>query len=129
MSDEARMNESADSSGDGHRPDQARMVASGAASSSDPLSAPDPLEAGLSPAENRVVAAEWSRRIPPVKARIPEVRIGKRWYSSAWLIPITVVGLIIMIGVCQQLRTYTAVQSFITRYPGTGSFQPAVNLG
>ena len=95
----------------------------------DPLSAPDPLEAELSPAENRIVLAEWSRRIPPVRARIPEVRIGKRWYSTAWLIPITVVGLIVGIGVCQQLRTYPGVQHFITKYPGTGSFQPAVNLG
>src|SRR5215467_7394536 len=129
MSDEARMNESADSSGDGHRPDQARKAASGAASFSDPLGAPDPLEAGLSPAEDRIVAAEWSRRIPPVRARIPEVRIGKRWFSTAWIIPIAIVGLIIGIGVCQQLRTYPAVQSWIATHPGTGNFQPAVHAG
>src|SRR5215467_6293616 len=129
MSDEARMNESADSSGDGHRPDQARKAASGAASFSDPLGAPDPLEAGLSPAEDRVVAAEWSRRIPPVRARIPEVRIGKRWYSTAWLIPIAIVGVIFFIALCQQLRTYPAVQSWIASHPGTGDFQPAVTTG
>src|SRR5262252_3768419 len=121
------MNEPAGPSGNGHRPDQARIAAS-AASASDPLGAPDPLEAELSPAEDRVVAAEWSRRIPPVRARIPQIRIGKRWYSTAWLIPWTIVGLIFFIALCQQLRTYSAVQSFITRYPGTGSFQPAVNL-
>src|SRR5262245_9478289 len=129
MSDQARMNESADSSGDGHGPDQARMAASGAASSSDPLSAPDPLEAGLSPAEDRVVAAEWSRRIPPVRARIPQIRIGKRWYSTAWLIPWTIVGLIFFIALCQQLRTYPAVQSWIAAHPGTGDFQPPVHGG
>src|SRR5262252_4241780 len=126
MSDEARMNESADSSGDGHRPDQARMAASGAASSSDPLSAPDPLEAGLSPAEDRVVAAEWSRRIPPVRARIPEVRIGKRWYSPAWLIPIALGGVIFFIALCEPLRVSPAVQGWIASDPGTGDFQPAI---
>src|SRR5262245_65922124 len=97
----------------------------GAVSPRDPLGAPDPLEAELSPAADRIVLAEWSRFIPPVRARIPEVRIGKRWYSTAWLIPVIVVGLIVGIGVCQQLRTYPGVQHFITKYPGTGSFQPA----
>jgi methionine sulfoxide reductase catalytic subunit len=62
-------------------------------------------------------------------ARIPEVRIGKRWYSIAWLIPIVVAGLIVGIAVCQQLRTYPAVQSWIASHPGTGDFQPAVTTG
>jgi len=57
------------------------------------------------------------------------VRFGKRWVSTAWLIPIAVAGVIVMIGVCQQLRTYSGVQSFIAKYPGTGNFQPAVNSG
>jgi sulfoxide reductase catalytic subunit YedY len=104
-------------------------VATGAAPGPDPLSAPDPLEAQLKPGEDRINLAEWARLIPPVRARIPEVRIGKRWYSTGWLIPITVVGLLVGIAVCQQLRTYSAVQSFIARYPGTGSFQPAVTAG
>jgi len=46
----------------------------GVAPGPDPLSAPDPLQARLSPAEDRVTVAEWSRRIPPVRARIPEAR-------------------------------------------------------
>jgi len=45
------------------------------------------------------------------------------------LIPIVVVGLIVGVAVCQQLRTYSSVQSWIARYPGTGSFQPAVTSG
>src|SRR5215472_4654422 len=122
------MSHPAGQSGDGHGPHPAHATA-GATPTPDPLAAPDPLEAGLSPAEDRVVVAEWSRRIPPVSARIPEVRIGKRWFSTAWLIPIAIVGLIIGIGVCQQIRTYSAVRSFITTYPGTGSFQPAVITG
>lgn len=110
------------------RAEEARAE-SGAASGSDPLGAPDPLENELSPAEDRVVVAEWSRRIPPIRARIPEVRIGKRWYSTAWLIPISVAGLIVWIAVCQQLRTYSAVQSWLASHPGTGDFQPPVTSG
>jgi DMSO/TMAO reductase YedYZ molybdopterin-dependent catalytic subunit/thiosulfate reductase cytochrome b subunit len=87
------------------------------------------LESTLSPAEDRIVAAEWSRRIPPIMARIPEVRIGKRWFSILWLLPIAVVGLIIGIGVCQQLRNYSVVQSWIASHPGTGDFQPPVTTG
>src|SRR5215468_2261005 len=122
------MSHPADQSGNGRRPHPAHATA-GAAPTPDPLAAPDPLEAGLSSAEDRVVVAEWSRRIPPVRARIPEVRIGKRWYSSAWLIPIALVGVIFFIALCQQLRTYPAVQSWIASHPGTGDFQPAVTTG
>ena len=99
------------------------------ASASDPLSAPDPLETDLSSAADRVAIAEWSRRIPPVMARVPEVRIGKRWFSILWLLPIGAAGLVFGVAVCQQLRVYTAVQDFIKTYPGTGSFQPAVTTG
>src|SRR5215469_7382360 len=95
----------------------------------DPRSAPDPLEAGLSTAGDRIVVAERARRIPPIMARVPEVRIGKRWFSILWLLPIGAAGLLLGIAVCQQLRTYTVVQDFIRTYPGTGTFQPAVILG
>jgi hypothetical protein len=49
--------------------------------------------------------------------------------SILWLLPIGVVGLIIGIAVCQQLRTYPAVQSWIASHPGTGDFQPPVTSG
>jgi DMSO/TMAO reductase YedYZ molybdopterin-dependent catalytic subunit/thiosulfate reductase cytochrome b subunit len=101
----------------------------GAASAPDPLAAPDPLEAELSTAGDRIVAAEWSRRIPPVMARVPQVRIGRRWFSILWLLPIGVAGLIIGIAVCQQLRHYSVVQSWIASHPGTGDFQPPVTAG
>src|SRR5262245_40100391 len=122
------MSHPADQSGNGHRPHPAHATA-GATPAPDPLAAPDPLEAGLTPGEDRVVLAEWSRRIPPVRARIPEVRIGKRWYSTAWLIPIALGGVIFFIALCQQLRTYPAVQSWIASHPGTGDFQPPVTTG
>ena len=94
-----------------------------------PLHAPDLLERDLSPAADRIVAAKWSRRIPPVMAHVPHVRIGKRWFSTLCLLPIGAAGLIIGIAVCQQLRTYPAVQDFIKTYPGTGTFQPPVTIG
>src|SRR5689334_2543593 len=62
-------------------------------------------------------------------ARIPQVRLGTRWFSTLWLLPIGVVLLVIGMAVAQQLRTYPAVQGFIRQYPGQGSFQPPVYAG
>src|SRR5262245_27410888 len=120
--------------GETNRPGGGREAAR-AASSPDPLHAPDPLETELSSRaspgapDDRIVVAEWSRRIPPIMARIPEVRISKRWVSTLWFLPIGFALLIIGIAVAQQLRTYPAVQEFIRRYPGQGSFQPPVTTG
>src|SRR5215470_4523666 len=124
LSDVVRMSQPTGQPGIRDRPDQTSSVFV-----PDPRGARDRLEAGLGSAEDRVDVAAWSRRMAPVRARIPELRIGKRWFSTAWLIPIVVVGLIVGIGVCQQLRTYSAVRSFIAQYPGEGSFQPAVTTG
>jgi methionine sulfoxide reductase catalytic subunit len=118
------MNPSSESS----RPDSGGEAAR-EASAREPLHTPDPLESELSPAADRIIVAEWSRRIPPVMAQMPQVRIGKRWFNTLWLLPIGAAGLILGIAVCQQMRTYTAVQDFIKTYPGTGSFQPAVTTG
>jgi len=122
------------------RPDENRgpnnaNEAAGAPTAPDPLFAPDPLETHLSTRafpgaqDDRIVVAEWSRHIPPIMARIPDVRIGARWFSTLWLLPISVVALVIGIAVAQQLRTYSAVQQFILTYPGQGSFQPPVDDG
>lgn len=113
---------------DGSEPDGEREAAH-AASAPDPLRYPDPLEHRLSRGEDRVDAAEWARRIPPIMARIPEVRIGRRWVSTVWLLPVGVALLIVGIAVAQQLRTYSAVQDFIRDHPGQGSFQPPVTSG
>src|SRR5262249_61969536 len=94
--------------GEAYGREGAREAAAKKASAPDPLSAPAPLEADLSPAEDRIVAAEWSRRIPPIMARVPQVRIGRRWYSILWLVPIGVVLLIVGIGVWQHVRTHSA---------------------
>jgi hypothetical protein len=116
------------------RSDDASDV-SRAASAPDPLASPDPLETRLTTSahpgapDDRITAAEWARKIPPIMARVPEVRIGRRWFSILWLLPIIVVGLLIGIAVAQQLRTYSGVQHFIHTNPGQGSFQPPVTTG
>ena len=95
----------------------------------DPLYAPDPLEIELSAADDHIVVAEWSRRIPPIMARIPEMRIGRRWVNTLWILPISVALLLIGIAVARQLRSYSVVQHFIDTYPGQGRFQPPVTTG
>lgn len=62
-------------------------------------------------------------------ARIPEVRIGQRWVSTLWVLPISVALRSGGIAVVQQLRTYPAVQQFILTYPGQDNFQPPVDEG
>jgi methionine sulfoxide reductase catalytic subunit len=72
----------------------------------------------------------WAGGIPEEQARVPSVRVGRRWFSTLWLIPIGIAGLVIAIAVAQQLRQYDWVQSFIERYPGTSTtYAPAVDSG
>ena len=89
----------------------------------------DPLGGELTGADDRVDVGEWSRLVPPVAARIPEVRIGRRWVSTLWLLPVGVAVLIVGVAVAQHLREVTAVQQFIDTYPGVGAFQPPVDSG
>ncbi|MDV3125327.1 molybdopterin-dependent oxidoreductase [Mycobacterium sp. 21AC1] len=80
--------------------------------------------------QERIDVAAFGGGIPQVRARIPMIRIGRRWVSSVWLVVIGAVGLLVLIAVAQQLRHYGWVQSFIARYPGTAtSFAPAVTSG
>lgn len=65
------------------------------------------------------------------KAQLPQVRVGKRWYSPAWLfIGLTIVGLLVVVAICQQLRLYDWMKDFIDTYPGTStSYAPAMDSG
>ena len=62
-------------------------------------------------------------------ARIPEVRIGKRWVSTLWILPIGAAALIVGVAVAQHLRGIPTVAAFIDTYPGVGAFQPPVYSG
>jgi DMSO/TMAO reductase YedYZ molybdopterin-dependent catalytic subunit/thiosulfate reductase cytochrome b subunit len=80
--------------------------------------------------DRHVDLADWAGSIPQEKARVPTVRIGRRWYSTLWLIPIGVAGLLVLVALAQQLRHYGWMQSFIDTYPGTSTtFAPAVTTG
>ncbi|MET0473601.1 MAG: molybdopterin-dependent oxidoreductase [Mycobacterium sp.] len=89
----------------------------------------DPLRAELTAAADRVDLDEWSKAMPAVMAKIPDVRIGKRWLSTLWLLPVGAALLIVGIAVAQHVRGYQMVQQFIETYPGQGAFQPPVDTG
>ena len=73
---------------------------------------------------------DWAGGIPQTKAQVPEVRIGRRWYSTLWLIPIGVAGLVVLVALAQELRHYEWMEDFIETYPGTAqTYAPAVASG
>ncbi|HEX7323458.1 MAG TPA: molybdopterin-dependent oxidoreductase [Mycobacterium sp.] len=72
----------------------------------------------------------WAGGIPQTKARVPDVRIGRRWYSTLWLTPLGVVALVFLVALAQQLRQYDWMKDFIETYPGTSAtYAPAVTSG
>lgn len=103
---------------------------SGSGSGSDPETRTHGKTSRETRLDGRIIISEWAGGIPEEKAQVPTVRIGKRWFSLLWLIPIGAVGLLIAIAVAQQLRTYDWMQQFLTDYPGTSSsYVPAVDSG
>src|SRR5262249_58224501 len=78
----------------------------------------DPLEAQIARAHDEVVLEEWA---PARYGIAPRIRIGKRWFSVLWLLPIGFVGLVLAAAVAHELRWLPAVQEFIARYPGEGT--------
>lgn len=83
------------------------------------------------PFSERIDAESFAGGLPQNQARWPQIRIGKRWISTLWpLIGLTVVGLLVMVAICQQLRMYPWMQDFIAAYPGTStSYAPALDSG
>jgi methionine sulfoxide reductase catalytic subunit len=73
---------------------------------------------------------DWAGGIPQEKARVPAIRIGSRWFSTLWLVPIGLAGLMVTVALAQQLRQYGWMQSFIETYPGTSTtYAPPVTSG
>ncbi len=52
----------------------------------------DPLAAELSPADDRLLLNHW---LPPQEGIVPRVRIGRRWVSVLWALPIAAAALIV----------------------------------
>jgi methionine sulfoxide reductase catalytic subunit len=87
---------------------------------------PDPLQASLSGASGRVRPDKW---LPPQRAIVPRIRLGQRWISTLWALPVLVLLLVLAVAVAQQLRTVPAVQAFIVRYPALVPLSSAVHSG
>ena len=75
----------------------------------------DPVEASLSPADDRVRLNHW---LPPQAGVVPRIRIGQSWVNVLWALPIAFVLLVIGVAIAQALRQVPAVQEFLVRYPG-----------
>jgi DMSO/TMAO reductase YedYZ molybdopterin-dependent catalytic subunit/thiosulfate reductase cytochrome b subunit len=81
---------------------------------------PDPLEKSLTGRrEGPITLDDWAGGLPQNRAQLPSVRIGRRWFSSLWLVPLGIIGLVLSIAVVREMTRYGWYQDFITRYPGT----------
>ncbi|HMH70864.1 MAG TPA: hypothetical protein VK554_00975, partial [Bradyrhizobium sp.] len=61
----------------------------------------DPIASTLSAADDRIVMSEWP---PPQEGIVPRIRIGRRWISILWALPIGAATLVLVIAVAQGLR-------------------------
>src|SRR5262245_17555353 len=91
------------------------------------------LNAQLTRGPDRVIRKEWAGGIPEERATLPQIRLGRRWYSFGRTLGFLVVVGSAFLGVgillARYLRTLPAVQAFIADHPGTGAFGPAVTSG
>jgi sulfoxide reductase catalytic subunit YedY len=86
----------------------------------------DPIEAKLSPADDRVLLNNW---LPPQAGVVPRIRIGRRWINVLWALPLGFVLIVIGVAVAQALRELPAVQDFLVRYPGVPPSARTVSAG
>jgi DMSO/TMAO reductase YedYZ molybdopterin-dependent catalytic subunit/thiosulfate reductase cytochrome b subunit len=91
------------------------------------------LNAQLTRGPDRVIGKEWAGGMPDVKATLPQLRLGSRWYSFRQTLGFVAVAGAACLGggilLARYLRTIPAVQTFIAHHPGTGAFSPAVTSG
>ncbi len=103
------------------------MVDRGASDPPPAAGQPDPLEARLQPyyyQGNRngpIVVRDWAGGIAQDKATFPQIRLGHRFYSILWLLPIGIVGLVLTIALAQHLAQFSWAQEFVAEYPGTSA--------
>ncbi|MBV1800363.1 molybdopterin-dependent oxidoreductase [Siccirubricoccus sp. G192] len=86
----------------------------------------DPIAASLAPADDRILLSHW---LPPSEGIVPRLRVGRRWVSVLWALPLGFTALVLTIAVAQSLREYPEVRAFITRYPGIAQAAPSVDSG
>jgi sulfoxide reductase catalytic subunit YedY len=86
----------------------------------------DPITPTLSAADDRITLSNW---LPPQQGIVPVIRIGRRWISILWALPIGATALVVLIAVAQAARELPSVQAFITEYPGIAQAAPSVDSG
>jgi methionine sulfoxide reductase catalytic subunit len=86
----------------------------------------DPLAERLSAADDRVRLSHW---LPPQAGVVPKVRIGQRWISTLWALPLVFVLLVAGVACSQALRQLPVVQDFLLRYPGVPRSALTVTTG
>ena len=91
------------------------------------------MKAQITPGPDRIVRKEWAGGIAKEMATLPQVRLGKRWFSTKQILVVcvSIAIMLLVAGVlgARYLRTFAAVQAFVAKYPGTGAFGPPVNTG
>jgi sulfoxide reductase catalytic subunit YedY len=80
----------------------------------------------LTGADDRLLLNHW---MPPQVGIVPRVRIGRRWISILWALPIRCVALMISIAVAQSLRELPGIQEFIKQNPGIAQGAPSIDSG
>ncbi len=84
--------------------------------------ASDPLQTSLAGRRDGPISLDdWAGGIPQTRAQLPSVRIGRRWFSSLWLVPLGIVGLVLSIAVAREITRYGWYHDFIAAYPGTST--------
>lgn len=88
---------------------------------------PDPLEGALSRhyhqghEDGPIVVDDWAGGIPQTRAQMPSLRLGRRWFSTLWLVPLGAAALVLSIAVVREMSGHAWFQEFIARYPGTAT--------
>jgi sulfoxide reductase catalytic subunit YedY len=83
---------------------------------------PDPLEASLTGRrQGPITLDDWAGGLAQNRAQLPSVRIGRRWFSSLWLVPLGLIALVLSIAVVREMTRFGWYQDFITRYPGSST--------
>ena len=77
----------------------------------------------------RVLIGEWAGGIADEPAHVPSIRVGRRWVSALWLVPLGIAGLAIGVAIAQHLRQYGWMQDFILRFPGTAATHGPIEPG
>jgi sulfoxide reductase catalytic subunit YedY len=89
--------------------------------------APEPLERALTDADDRLLLlSHW---LPPQAGIVPRVRLGQRWISMLWALPIGTAALVVLIAMAQSLRELPQVKAFIVQHPGIAQGAPSIDSG